>query len=285
MIDQSHNVEPKLEAMLQSVLNCQSAYAKALIVDRAALAERQAEHDVLGAYRVLTDAFETDVRPCWRKRASKWACRPIRWPAYNDSPYPGQVAAERGVAQGSGGGFPEPEAMTNAILDQLVALSNTLGKPENDFASSARATHRRAPTGETFYVKSSGSELRTITAAGFCHVVLRRVMRLLDVDGMDDQAVKAGLQASKVDPDAPGHPSVETLLHGLCLSLPGVNFVGHTPPDGHQRSDLFGGLRRGFSRPVVPDEIVLCGPATVLVPYTDPGSRSRAGERADRRLH
>ncbi len=63
MIDQSHNIEPKLEAMLQSVLNCQTAYAKALLVDREALAAAQLAGDVLGAHRVMTDAFETDVRP------------------------------------------------------------------------------------------------------------------------------------------------------------------------------------------------------------------------------
>ena len=63
MIDQSHNLEPKLEAMLVSVLNCQTAYAKALIVDYETLRARQAEGDVLGAHRVYVDAFETDVRP------------------------------------------------------------------------------------------------------------------------------------------------------------------------------------------------------------------------------
>lgn len=63
MIDQSHNIEPKLEAMLLSVLNCQTALAKALIVDYAGLAIMQAEGDVLGAHRLMMDAFETDVRP------------------------------------------------------------------------------------------------------------------------------------------------------------------------------------------------------------------------------
>ncbi len=106
MIDQSHNVEPKLEAMLQSVLNCQSAYAKALIVDRAALAERQAEHDVLGGYRVLTDAFETDVRPLLAQVRLDMGLSPDPLATFNDSPYPGQVVKERGVADGSGGGYP-----------------------------------------------------------------------------------------------------------------------------------------------------------------------------------
>ena len=70
MIDQSFNIEPKIEGMIASVLNCQEAYAKALLVDRAALAAAQAAGDVLGAHRILVDAFRTDVRPlleAWRR--------------------------------------------------------------------------------------------------------------------------------------------------------------------------------------------------------------------------
>jgi L-rhamnose isomerase/sugar isomerase len=63
MIDQSHNIEPKLEAMLLSVLNCQTALAKALIVDYKKLATLQTDGDVLGSHRLMMDAFETDVRP------------------------------------------------------------------------------------------------------------------------------------------------------------------------------------------------------------------------------
>lgn len=62
-IDQSHNVEAKLEAMLLSVMNLQEAYAKSLLVDRAALTEAQQEGDVIRAHRLLLDAFNTDVRP------------------------------------------------------------------------------------------------------------------------------------------------------------------------------------------------------------------------------
>ena len=68
-IDQSHNVEPKVEAMVLSVMNLQESYAKALLVDRGALGAAQAEGDVLGAYRLLQDAFASDVRPlCARVR-------------------------------------------------------------------------------------------------------------------------------------------------------------------------------------------------------------------------
>lgn len=66
-IDQAHVIEPKIEAMVLSVVNLQEAYAKALLVDRAALAERQAEGDVLGAHELLLEAFATDVRPLTAK--------------------------------------------------------------------------------------------------------------------------------------------------------------------------------------------------------------------------
>jgi L-rhamnose isomerase/sugar isomerase len=62
-IDQSHNVEPKLEAMVLSVVNLQDAYAKAMLVDREALGAAQAAGDVLAGHELLLDAYATDVRP------------------------------------------------------------------------------------------------------------------------------------------------------------------------------------------------------------------------------
>jgi L-rhamnose isomerase/sugar isomerase len=61
-VDQSHNIEPKIEAMIQTVVNLQEAYAKALLVDRGELERAQAEGDVLAANRILVDAYATDVR-------------------------------------------------------------------------------------------------------------------------------------------------------------------------------------------------------------------------------
>jgi L-rhamnose isomerase / sugar isomerase len=71
-IDQSHNVEPKVEAMTLSIVNLQEAYAKALLVDRTALAAAQEAGDVLGGHEVLLDAYRTDVRPlCAKVRAER----------------------------------------------------------------------------------------------------------------------------------------------------------------------------------------------------------------------
>jgi L-rhamnose isomerase / sugar isomerase len=106
MIDQSHNIEPKLEAMIQSVMNCQTAYAKALIVDRRALQQAQLEGDVLGAHRLLLDAYETDVRPLLAQVRHEMGRQPDPIAAYRSDNYAERIARERGAAQGSLSGYP-----------------------------------------------------------------------------------------------------------------------------------------------------------------------------------
>ncbi len=63
MLDQCHNIEPKVPAMIRSVMNLQETVAKALLVDRERLQAAQAAGDVLEANGALWDAFQTDVRP------------------------------------------------------------------------------------------------------------------------------------------------------------------------------------------------------------------------------
>jgi L-rhamnose isomerase/sugar isomerase len=103
MIDQSHNIEPKIEAMIQSVLNVQTAYAKALLVDRTALREAQEAGDVLEAYRVLQAAFETDVRSLLSEFRLRQGCDPNPVAAFRASGYAEKVAHERPASAGSSG--------------------------------------------------------------------------------------------------------------------------------------------------------------------------------------
>ena len=108
MIDQSHNIEPKVEAMLQSVLNCQDAYAKALLIDRDLLREAQQSGDVLAARRVLNDAFKTDVRPLLAELRTEMGLNPEPIQAHRAGGYQARVARERGTQMG-GGGYPVKE--------------------------------------------------------------------------------------------------------------------------------------------------------------------------------
>jgi L-rhamnose isomerase/sugar isomerase len=95
MIDQSHNIEPKVEAMVQSVLNIQTAYAKTLLVDRRALRHAQQAGDVLAAYRELQNAYETDVRPLLAEVRRRQGLEPNPIAALRASGYAERVARER----------------------------------------------------------------------------------------------------------------------------------------------------------------------------------------------
>jgi L-rhamnose isomerase/sugar isomerase len=97
MIDQSHNVEGKIDAMIQSVSNIQTAYAKALLVDRDRLAAAQQEGDVLGAHRVLVEAFEADVRPLVAALRERLGLDPDPVGAFRREGHAERLARERGT--------------------------------------------------------------------------------------------------------------------------------------------------------------------------------------------
>jgi len=87
MVDQSHNIKHKVLAMIQTVENIQIAYAKALLVDREALADAQRRYDVIAAETVLQDAFLTDVRPLLAKVRQEMGLEPDVLKAAVESDY------------------------------------------------------------------------------------------------------------------------------------------------------------------------------------------------------
>lgn len=107
MIDQSHNIKPKIEAMIQTVMTAQELWAKAALVDRKKLAVYQRKCQLVDAENCLKDAFATDVRPllaAWR-RSKGLAADPLV--AHRKSGYEAEAARERTArrkALGLGGG-------------------------------------------------------------------------------------------------------------------------------------------------------------------------------------
>ncbi|ONH60816.1 L-rhamnose isomerase [Frankia sp. CcI49] len=102
MLDQCHNIEAKIPAVIRSVLNVQEATAKALLVDRDALRAAQLEGDVLGANAVLMDAYNTDVRPLLAELRTEDGLDPDPVGAYRRSGYGERVVAERVGGQQAG---------------------------------------------------------------------------------------------------------------------------------------------------------------------------------------
>ena len=95
MLDQCHNIEAKIPAIIRSVMNIQEATAKALLVDRDALAAAQAGGEVLDANAVLMDAYNTDVRPLLAEVRADAGLDPDPVAAYRRSGYQEKIVADR----------------------------------------------------------------------------------------------------------------------------------------------------------------------------------------------
>jgi len=163
--------------------------------------------------------------------------------------------------------------MTDAqqTLQALIQMSNELGRPERDLVILGEGNTSALCDDGSFYVKASGTELRTIDADGFVRVWLAPVCALADQPNMSDDALKAALDAAKVDATNKRRPSVETVLHALALSETGAKFVGHTHPVAVNALTCSVAMPDAIAGRLFPDEIVVCGPAPAYVPYTDPG--------------
>jgi L-rhamnose isomerase/sugar isomerase len=104
MLDQCHNIEAKIPAIIRSVMNVQEATAKALLVDHDALASAQAAGDVLEANAVFMDAYNTDVRPLLAQVREEQGLDPDPVAAYRASGWQERIAAERVGGQQAGWG-------------------------------------------------------------------------------------------------------------------------------------------------------------------------------------
>jgi L-rhamnose isomerase/sugar isomerase len=104
MLDQCHNIEPKIPGQIRSVMNVQEATAKALLVDPEALAAAQRAGDVLGANAILMDAYNTDVRPLLAEVRGEMGLDADPMAAYARSGYAERIAADRVGGQQAGWG-------------------------------------------------------------------------------------------------------------------------------------------------------------------------------------
>ena len=97
MIDQSHNLKGKIEAMIQTVTTAMELYAKAALVDHEALAGHQTGCRLVDAESCLKDAFSTDVRPAIREWAQSKGLPVDPMDAFRQSGYQERIAGERGA--------------------------------------------------------------------------------------------------------------------------------------------------------------------------------------------
>jgi rhamnose utilization protein RhaD (predicted bifunctional aldolase and dehydrogenase) len=155
-------------------------------------------------------------------------------------------------------------------LNELMRLSHELGNPQQPLSILAEGnTSTRLEEG-SFLVKASGSNLASLAEPDVVECKADVLLKLMDRREVSDAEIEAELLAARVDAKAK-KPSVEALFHAWFLTLPQIEFVGHTHAPA-VNSILCSPRAREFAvKRIFPDEIVCCDLESVFVPYTDPG--------------
>jgi rhamnose utilization protein RhaD (predicted bifunctional aldolase and dehydrogenase) len=154
------------------------------------------------------------------------------------------------------------------VPSRLLELSREFGQARWTILGEGNTSGRINE--KVFAVKSSGSSLGTLTEIELTHCYFDALLPVLDRKGVSEQEIEEILLNSRVRPTAL-KPSVETFFHAYLLTIPGVNYVGHTHPVPVNQI-LCSGLGNLFAQERrFPDEVVCCGPVSLLVPYEDPG--------------
>lgn len=166
----------------------------------------------------------------------------------------------------------QPIPKQTEIIGRLLDLSHQLGREDRKLAILGEGNTSARLSADTLVVKASGSNLATLAPSGVTVCRLAALVALLDARQLADTAVDDHLLASRIDSSAK-KPSVEAMFHAWLLSLPGVNYVGHTHPVAVNRILCTRHARTFATRRLCPDEIVCCGAEFVLVPYVDPGRK------------
>lgn len=157
------------------------------------------------------------------------------------------------------------------VLNELVAMSLALGKPENDYVILGEGNTSAKVDDDFFFVKASGKYLSRSDKDTFVKVRLKDALEILDAGELTDEEIKDALFAVCADPANKMQPSVETTFHAFLLSLPGINYVGHTHPTSVNSLLCSVNAEKILQGRIFPDEIVYCGIEPIFIRYVDPG--------------
>jgi rhamnose utilization protein RhaD (predicted bifunctional aldolase and dehydrogenase) len=155
-------------------------------------------------------------------------------------------------------------------LESLVTLSRTLGEPARNLAIIGEGNTSMRRDSESFWVKASGQHLGTVDAEGFVAIRFEPILALFE-HPLEGEALQRAFMDARVDCDSPRRPSVEVTFHAMLLHETDAHCIAHCHPIAvnqilcSTRAEQFAAGR------IFPDEVVLCGPRSVFLPYLDPG--------------
>lgn len=177
-------------------------------------------------------------------------------------------------------------------------MTRALGEPSMDYVIIGEGNTSMRIDDETFFVKASGHAMHGIDENGFARLRLAPILAMLD-DPPQTLSEQNRITASAViprrsvsprpdssgategrlgiPPDSSGategrlSPSIEASFHAMLLHECGARYIGHTHPTAINQI-MCSGFAADFARQRrFPDEVVLCGPQSMLAPYADPG--------------
>jgi rhamnose utilization protein RhaD (predicted bifunctional aldolase and dehydrogenase) len=154
-------------------------------------------------------------------------------------------------------------------LTDLVQLSRALGEPWRRFAILAEGNTSQRVAEDQLAVKATGRSLRHASAEDFVVVSQRRLSDIVDDSEAGDAEVARYFD--ELETEQGMRPSVEALLHVVCVLDAGATTVAHTHPESvnallcSDRADVLAGP------PIFPDQVVVIGRRALLIPYSDPG--------------
>lgn len=169
----------------------------------------------------------------------------------------------------------------NALQD-LVELSHQLAEPHRDLVvlSEGNTSIRVGP--RHMLVKASGASLGNATTNDFVKVSLGSLLALLDDSTADDATVARVFEQAS---DGSQHPSVEAILHAVCMTTGSANVVAHTHPVPVNILLCSEHGRQLATDVIFPEQVVVLGPRPLYIPYVDPGLALARAVRAEMSNH
>lgn len=165
--------------------------------------------------------------------------------------------------------------MTTDALTEIFDLTRALGRPSNNYVIIGEGNTSYRIDADSFWIKASGQGMQHIERSGFVAIRFAPILELLE-NPTDNphQAMVAVMETAKVDPSVKVKPSVEVTFHAAlladCEEL-GVRVIAHTHPVLINQIMCSTRAEQFAANRMFPDEVVLCGPRSVFVPYVDPG--------------
>ncbi|MCP2164519.1 class II aldolase/adducin family protein [Goodfellowiella coeruleoviolacea] len=178
---------------------------------------------------------------------------------------------------------PGPAAPVSGAAADLLSLTRTLGDPDRDLVILAEGNTSVRTQDGRMLVKASGSMMGSAEEGDFVEVDTAALLSVLDGPELDEHRLGEALMGARVNGGP--RPSIEAMLHALCIEEAGASVVGHTHPVAANAllcSDQASVLVDGA---LFPDQVVVLGAQSVLVPYADPGRPLALATREALRRH